>query len=123
VSKSAQRNAALDAIQTQEVRSELKAAVGARMELGPEMEDQVIEAFLHRIEDHIDARVSRDMEAQAGLRGPSTHKGKPEMVVAPSLALSIPLVAIAGAEAGAVGIASVMIVVLAINVFYVVGKR
>ena len=44
------------------------------------------------------------------------------MVVAPSLALSIPLVAIAGAEAGAVGIASVMIVVLAINVFYVIGK-
>ena len=122
MSKSAQRHAALDAIQAQEVRSELKAAVGARMELGPEMEDQVIEAFLHRIEDHIDARVSRDIEAQAGLRAPSTHKGKPEMVVAPSLALSIPLVAIAGAEAGAVGIASVMIVVLAINVFYVIGK-
>jgi hypothetical protein len=114
----AQRQQPLDTLTSTEVRGDLKAAVGARKELGPEMEEQVIEAFLQRIQERIDARVSRDLGSHPQGHEKAHHEAKPELVVAPSLALSIPLVAIAGGEAGALGIASVMLVVLIINLTY-----
>lgn len=114
----AQREKPPSTLTSPEIRGDLKAAIGARKELGPEMEDQVIEAFLQRIQERIDVRVSRDLNSHADRHDTAHHGGKPELVVAPSLALAIPLVAIAGAEAGAPGIASVMVVVLVINLMY-----
>lgn len=118
----AQQQKPLDTLTSAEVRGDLKAALGARKELGPEMEEQVIEAFLTRIQERIDARVSRDLRSPNDGHDAVHHRAKPELVVAPSLALAIPLVAIAGGEAGALGIASVMIVVLAINLVYFLGR-
>jgi hypothetical protein len=112
----------IDTLTSPEIRGDLKAAIGARKELGPEMEEQVIEAFLVRIQERIDARVFRYLGSQSSEPEATHHRRKPELVVAPSLALAIPLVAIAGAEAGSLGILSVMIVVLAINLVYFIGK-
>jgi Flp pilus assembly protein TadB len=38
-------------------RDELRAAVAARQELGPDLEPQVIDAFLEKIERRVDERV------------------------------------------------------------------
>ena len=80
------------------------------------MEDHVIEVFLQKIDNQIAERIDKAV-AEAKLANPR-ERGNPAAVVAPSLALSIPLLAIAGGIAGAFGIASVMLAVLGINLLY-----
>lgn len=112
----------------QDVAADLKASLGAQHELGPEMQDHVIEAFLARIEQRIDARVeqrlaergARPVMPSAGSGGRSAH---PERVIAPSLALAIPLVAIAGGLAGGFGILAVILGVIALNAMYLFHDR
>jgi hypothetical protein len=103
-----------------ELRRDLEAAVGARNELGPEMEQHVIEVFLSRIEQRIDARIEQATAELRKAQKPKSEDSGPHFVevVAPSLALSIPLVAIAGAMTGGVGVAAVMTGVFAINLLY-----
>lgn len=108
------------ALTSSEVRKDLQATLGARAELGPEMDEHLIGAFLDRIETRIEVRVqqavaeARKMEPAA----PRAKSGNLAGVMVPSIALSIPLIAIAGAMAGGWGIAAVMATVLFINVMY-----
>ena len=87
-----------------DVDEELRVAVNARQELGIDHEDEVIESFLSRVQDTIDARVeARVNEAVRGLptrpRFASPSNGRIRVVlgyVVGGLALSIPIAAVAG---------------------------
>lgn len=106
----------------QEMKTELKAAVNARRELGPEMEDHVLEAFLARVQGHLE-----------GLRGQPAESGSKPVkkertdaidvgaVVGP-FALAIPLSAIAGQAAGGFGIFFVMAAVAVVEIFYFIDR-
>ncbi|GAC1628446.1 MAG: hypothetical protein NVS4B2_09530 [Chloroflexota bacterium] len=89
--------------------ADLKAAVNARRELGVDLEDHVLEAFLARVQERIDARVDRRM-AESGRPAVRSGHAPPlgvEKIAAP-MALAIPLIAIAGGIAGGVGVIAVM---------------
>lgn len=91
-------------------RDELETAVEARRELGPEYEDMVLDAFMEKLERRIDERMK-----EAAPRRP----GKPSPHVVPialgSIGMGIPITAIAGGTAGAVGIAIAWIGIAIVN--------
>jgi hypothetical protein len=103
--------------------SELKAAVAARRELGPEFEDHVLEAFLARIQQQVDAQLAR-LQPQKPPRPAKPIKGDRVQVeiVGGIFALAIPLMAIAQVTAGAVGVLFVMIGVVAVNLLYFIDR-
>jgi len=92
-------------------QSDLRATVAARRELGREMEDPLIEGFLARLDQHIDARVDQQVQQRAGsFVGRETRPGfsGPAATIVPMLGISIPLLAIAGASGGIAGTIAVM---------------
>lgn len=105
-----------DILASTSVQRDLQATIAARAELGPEMEEHVIEAFLSRIDAQIQARVDG---AVAQKRAGAKKSLNPTETVLPSFALAIPLVAIAGGITGALGIVAVMICVFLVNLLYV----
>jgi hypothetical protein len=92
-------------------REELEAHVAARRELGPEYEPELVDSFLERIEGKLDRRS----------QGKAARRDKSHTTVTPlvlgSLALSIPLIAVAGAQAGPFGVAVVCIAIVLVNLF------
>jgi hypothetical protein len=92
-------------------REELDAHVAARRELGPEYEPELVDSFLERVEGKLDERS----------RGKSARRDRPHRTITPlvlgSLALSIPLIAVAGAQAGAFGVAVVCVAIVLVNLF------
>ena len=92
-------------------REELEAHVAARRELGPEYEPDLVESFLERIEGKLD----QPHRGKAARRDKEHHAITP--LVLGSLALSIPLIAVAGAQAGAFGVALVCIAIVLVNLF------
>jgi hypothetical protein len=86
-------------------REEARAALEARHELGPEYEDQVVDALVEKIERRL------------GERRPARREGAITPMVLGSLGLSIPLVAIAGTTAGVPGIALVCLAIVLVNLF------
>lgn len=89
---------------TTDVEDELRVAIKARQELGIDHEDEVIESFMSRVQDTIDARVeARVNEELRGLptrpRFASPSNGRIKIVIgytAACLALSIPIAAMLG---------------------------
>ena len=100
-----------------EVEEELSVAVKARQELGIDHEDEVIESFLSRVQDTIDARVeARVNEKLRGLparpRFASPSNGRIRVVIgytAVCLALSIPISALVGELAVVVIVGSIVL--------------
>jgi hypothetical protein len=90
-------------------RDELRAAIGARRELGPEYEPEIVDAFLERIERRVEER-----RAGRPTRVQGEHYAVTPMVLG-SLALSIPLLAIAGGTAGLAGVAIVAVAIVIVN--------
>jgi hypothetical protein len=92
-------------------REELQAHVAARSELGPEYEPELVDSFLERVERRVE---------QLG-HGKAARRDRPHATITPlvlgSLALSIPLIAVAGAQAGAFGVALVCIAIVLVNLF------
>ena len=88
-------------------RDEAQAALEARRELGVEYEAQVVDALVERIEQRLAERRPAQPPNPAG-------------VVIPSLALSIPLLAIA---ANFVGLPGVIAVCVALAVIAIVSSR
>lgn len=96
-----------------DIDEELRVAVKARQELGLDHEDEVIESFLARVQDTIDARVEvrvneelRSLPTRPRFASPSN--GRIRVVIgytAACLGLSIPIAAVAGAELAFVAIA------------------
>lgn len=100
-----------------DVDEELRVAVKARQELGLDHEDEVIESFLDRVQDTIDARVEarvreelRSLPARPRFASPSN--GRIKMVIgytAACLGLSIPIAAMLGEIAVIVVLGSIVV--------------
>ncbi len=85
------------------LRQELNVALAAREELGSEMEPAVLDAFLARIERRL---VERDGADELALQRKREHQK--EMVLG-SMAISIPLLAIAAVFTGLAGVIAVCV--------------
>lgn len=101
--------------------TELRAAVEARKELGPDMEDHVIEAFLARIQSRVDS-ISQSSARPVQRPNSARNERVQVEIVAGSLALAIPLMAIAGGIAGGIGVFCVVFGVVAINLLYFIDR-
>jgi hypothetical protein len=91
-------------------RDELQAAIEARRELGDELEPQVIDGFVERIERRLDART--DQTEQALKRSRDHQK---EMVLG-AMGISVPIFVIAAIFAGLAGIVAVGAVIAVIAI-------
>jgi hypothetical protein len=85
-------------------------AIEARRELGGEMEPAVIDAFVDRIERRLAERADNDERA---LRRRRDHQK--EMILG-SMAISIPLFAIAAAFTGIAGVVGVLVALVLIAI-------
>jgi hypothetical protein len=90
------------------LRDELQSAIGARRELPAEMEPAVIDAFVERIERRLAERGAAD---QWALEQRRNHQK--EMVLG-SMAISIPLFALAAVFTGLAGVVAVCVALVAI---------
>ena len=100
----------------QEFHDDLKATLSTRREINPEMEDVLIANFLQQIERRIDARVDARVLEVAKFKKKQTEANTG--LVAATLALSIPLVVLAGVFGQALGVVAVVTLVLLINILY-----
>ena len=114
-------------------REDLHATLAARQELGEEYEPALVDALAERVERVVEARVGARL-AQRGVGSPVAARGPgpaaPAGEVSPgarigvavgSLALGIPLSAIAGASAGAAGLAIAWAGIVTVNVAFALG--
>jgi hypothetical protein len=92
------------------LRDELRTAIEARRELGDEMEPAVIDAFVARIEQRL---VERSGDRGWALQQQREHQK--EMILG-SMAISIPLFAIAAVFAGFPGVVAVLVALVVIAV-------
>jgi hypothetical protein len=95
-------------------KEELDAAIAARRELGDEMEPAVIDAFVARIERRLADRAD---EGERALKRKRDHQK--EMVLG-SMAISVPLLAIAAVFTGLPGVVAVCV---ALAVIAIVSSR
>jgi hypothetical protein len=91
-------------------KDELRSALAARQELGDEMESAVLDAFVARIEARLADR--RD-DSERALKRRRDHQK--EMVLG-SMAISIPLLAIAAVFAGLPGVIAVCVALAVIAI-------
>lgn len=91
-------------------KDELRSALAARRELGDEMEPELIDAFVERIERRL---VDRDVASEQALKRTRDHQK--EMVLG-SLGISIPLFAIAAIFTGLPGVIAICVVLIVIAV-------
>jgi hypothetical protein len=92
------------------LRDELRTAIETRRELGEEMEPAVIDAFVARIEQRL---VERSGDRRWALQQKREHQK--EMILG-SMAISIPLFAIAAVFAGFPGVVAVLVALVIIAV-------
>jgi Flp pilus assembly protein TadB len=95
-------------------RDELRATIEARKELGEDMEPALVDSFVDRIEKELEAR---QRQSEQSLRRKRKHQQ--EMVLG-SMAISIPLFAMAAIFTG---LAGVIVVCTALAVIAVVTSR
>jgi Flp pilus assembly protein TadB len=94
-----------------DVEGELRAAIAARQELGTELEQDVIDSFVERIERRLDER-AREL-------APARRDRHAEFVLAiVSLGVAIPLLAIAGGIAGLAGVIAVCTALVLVNLVF-----
>ena len=92
------------------LRQELEATIETRREMGSEMEPEVIDAFVARIEQRM---VERGDQNERALKRTRDHQK--EMVLG-SMGISIPLFAIAAVFAGLAGIVAVLVALVVIAI-------
>jgi hypothetical protein len=105
---------------------EIRAAAETHNELGPAYRDAVIDSFLDKvgreIDARVDARLAQQQVAQLPARDRRGHSGSPMALAIISMALGIPISAIAVAAgthpAGFMGLLVVWIAITAINIAY-----
>jgi hypothetical protein len=95
-------------------RDELEAAIEARKEVGEDMEPELIDAFVERIERRLEQRGG---ESEQALRRKREHQK--EMVLG-AMAISIPLFAMAAIF---VGLAGILVVCGALAVIAIASTR
>lgn len=100
-------------------RDEVEAALEVRRELGPEFEPAVVDSFAERIERAVEARVdARLAERKAERRQEDERSSKQMALGITSLALAIPISAIAGDIGDLPGLVVSWAGIAAVNVSY-----
>jgi hypothetical protein len=99
-------------------RDDVESMVGARQELGDEMEPAVVDAFLERVEAAIEERAA---ERRPKPRGQAPDSGERLALAIVSLGTGIPITAIAAQAADALGIAIAWIGIAVVNITF--GRR
>ena len=95
-------------------RDELKAAIEARRELGADLEPQVIDTFVERIEERVERRLAaREVENEQALKRKRDHQK--EMVLG-AMGISVPIFVIAAIFIGLAGIVAVAAVIAVIAI-------
>jgi hypothetical protein len=114
---------------------ELRAAAEIHRELGPDYQSAVIESFLDRVGQEIDARVDARVAAGLGTSGPPAglrsarppRHSQPAVIALGSMVLGIPLSAVSAAAgthpAGFWGLLVVWAAIAAINIAYAIRLR
>lgn len=103
-------------------RDDLRAAIEARRDLGPEYEPALVESFLDRLDRTLAARVQAEVQARlADLPEQKKESSDPWVVIA-SLGMGIPLTAIAASEAGVAGLLLAWGGIVAVNVAHALGR-
>jgi hypothetical protein len=92
------------------LKEELEAAIAARTEVGAGLEPAVIDAFVARIERRLVERAGRD---ELALMRRRDHEK--EMILG-SMAISVPLFAIAAVFTGLAGVVAVLVALVVIAV-------
>jgi len=103
-------------VSTKITREDVRSAVGARRELGDDLEPEVVDAFLERVEGAIDARVKErlgDKKLRARRDKLASHRLALAIV---SLGTGIPITAIAAETGGVVGILVAWAGIVGVNV-------
>ncbi len=80
-------------VSTEDLRLELRAALGASRELGPDREDAIVGSLLERVNQEIDARVDARLDEESP-RGKRDRRGRTLRLFL-ALTLAVPLTAIA----------------------------
>jgi hypothetical protein len=102
-------------------KDELEAAIEARREVGAELEPQVIDAFVERIEKRIEERESR--VGRRSRKDDKDERGAAIGVALGSMAIGIPLTGIAAGTAGLAGLLVCWIGIVLVNVAYALSRR
>ncbi|MFE4861345.1 hypothetical protein [Streptomyces sp. NPDC056670] len=111
-----------------ELKKELDATLHARRELGPDYEPALVESFLEKVEQRVDASVDRRVRRQLAERQTVVARGgRPDRAGSDgtfgerfgfamvSLILAVPLSAIGGVNAGLSGLVVTWLGVVAVN--------
>lgn len=93
---------------------ELRLTIAARRELDQKHEDELIAAFLEKVEQVIEQRVQQEVETSHR----TARRTDPVARLAVSLLFAIPLSAIAAGVAGLPGLAIAWIGIIALNVYF-----
>ena len=96
-----------------EVKSDLKAALAARQELGPEYNDQVLQAFAEAVTRQLQQAQAAQKPVKAQTHG-LTNEQRTGLAIC-SLIFGIPLTAITLAMAGLTGFGLVVLLILGVN--------
>ncbi|WP_169952432.1 hypothetical protein [Microbispora sp. H11081] len=111
---------------TQTTRQDLRAVMAARRDLGPEYEDALVDSFLDKLDVEIAARVRNEVAAQIGRQPLAEKRSKDNSTVGMaigSLALGIPLTAIAANAADAPGLLLAWGGIVAVNLAHALSRR
>lgn len=99
-------------------REELEVAIHARQELSPEHEPEIVEAFLERVGNAIDARVDERIAEQESGDDVGFDTGAIGVAIG-SIALGIPITAVAASNGGGVpGVVVAWIGIVLVNIAY-----
>ena len=118
---------ATEHVTTGETREDLRAAVGARRDLGEDYEPEVIDAFMDRLDARISGRVDQELAARAAYQPPAPlppRKGDnaATWVALASLVMGVPITAIASENAGIFGVMVAWAGLATVNVAHAIGR-
>ncbi len=94
---------------------DVRSAVGARKELGDDLEPEVIDAFLHRVERAIDTQVEARLSERKGKKRARANEGSRVALAITSLATAIPLTAIGAEFGGVIGMLAAWAGIVGVN--------
>src|ERR671937_300645 len=104
---------------TDDLRHEAEASLRARQEVGKELEPQLVDRFVERVEQEIERRARGP---PAGGRRPPAHNAPMIPLALGSLGIAIPLLGIAGGTARLPGVIAVCVAIVLVNLLWAIRR-